>query len=233
MPAALPPDGRWRATGCRGHCAAVSGGLEAKESAPPRLSPNQAVRRQRIVDSALALLEVREYERIQVRDVAEEASVALGTVYHYFASKEQLFGEALVQWAGTLGPSVKRRPPAGRSPADRLEHALHRSVRAFERRPQLAKLVASLEVSDDPFAADVLNRLSATTTEVYIDVLGNMDTEVATRIVRVVDAVLDSTLRAWSVRRLPIRHVYQSLSDAVTLLLRDDLGIRASTRQES
>jgi AcrR family transcriptional regulator len=193
--------------------------LQDGEPAAGTLSTNQAARRQRIVDTALGLLEAREYERIQVKDVADGASVALGTVYHYFSSKEQLFGEVLVQWAGTLGPNISRRSLAGADPASRLEDALHRSVRAFERRPQLAKLVARLEVSEDPFASDVLNRLDATTNQVYLTALEGFDPEKARRVVRVADAVLDSSLRAWSSGRLPIKEVYRSLSDVVALLL--------------
>jgi AcrR family transcriptional regulator len=193
--------------------------LQNEQPGPGGLSTNQAARRQRIVDTALAMLEVREYERIQVKDVAEGASVALGTVYHYFSSKEQLFGEVLVQWAGTLPANITRRSLAGTDPASRLEDALHRSVRAFERRPQLAKLVARLEVSEDPFASDVLNRLDATTNQVYLAALEGFETEIALRMVRVADAVLDSSLRAWSAGRLPIKEVYRSLSDVVALLL--------------
>jgi AcrR family transcriptional regulator len=193
--------------------------LQEVEPPASSLTTNQAARRQRIVDTALGLLEVREYERIQVKDVADGASVALGTVYHYFSSKEQLFGEVLVQWAGTLGPNITRRSLAGTDPASRLEDALHRSVRAFERRPQLAKLVARLEVSEDPFASDVLRRLDATTNQVYLAALDGFEPETALRIVRVADAVLDSSLRAWSAGRLPIADVYRSLSDVVALLL--------------
>jgi AcrR family transcriptional regulator len=193
--------------------------LEAERPARGVLSPNQAARRQRIVDVAMSLLEERDFERAQVKDVAEGAAVALGTVYHYFSSKEQLFGEVLVQWAGSLRTSITRRSLVGPDRAARLEDALHRSVRAFERRPQLARLVARLEVSDDPFAIDALNRLDAVTNEVYLAVLDDLDPDVATRVVRVVDAVLDSSLRAWSAGRLSIEEVYRSLSDAVALLL--------------
>ncbi len=196
--------------------------LQTSATSAQRLSANQVVRRQKIVDAALALLKVRTYERIQVKDVAEEASVALGTLYHYFSSKEQVFGEALVQWAATLKVGMTMRPSSGVSRADRLEDALHRSVRAFERQPQLARLVSRLEVSDDPFAADVLTRLGATTNQVYLDVLGDLDPEVARGTVRVVEAVLDSSLRAWSSGRLPIAEVYRSLSEAIALLLPED-----------
>jgi TetR/AcrR family transcriptional regulator, cholesterol catabolism regulator len=192
------------------------------------LSSNQAARRQRIVDVAMAMLEEREFERIQVKDVADGATVALGTLYRYFSSKEHLFGEVLVQWAGSLRASITRRPVADADPAARLEDVLHRSVRAFERQPQLAKLVGRLEMSEDPFAIDVLNRLDAVTDEVYLAVLEQLVPDEAARIVRVVDAVLDSALRSWSAGRLPIAGVYELLSDAVALLLPGDRSPRPS-----
>ena len=127
------------------------------------LSTRQAARRQRLLDAALELLETRHYERISVREVAESASVALATLYHYFPSKEHLFGEALVQWASTLRSDVTRRPLRGTTPAARLEEAFLRSVRAFERRPQLAHLIGLFQLSDEPFAREVMTRLGAAT----------------------------------------------------------------------
>ncbi len=188
---------------------------------PEGLSTRQAARRQRMLDAALALLEVRDYERISVREVAESASVALATLYHYFPSKEHLFAEALIQWASSLGVSMTSRPLAGTTPAMRVEETLLRSVRAFERRPQLARLIGRLEMSEEPFARDVLARLDAVTTEVYLALLEDLPTSEAVRIVRVLDAVLDSSLRAWSSGRSSIRDVRAALSDAVALLLPD------------
>jgi AcrR family transcriptional regulator len=196
----------WDDVSAKGFDAVMRGTvLEADGPTGALLSTKQAARRQRIVDAAMAMLEDREFERIQVKDIADGASVALGTVYHYFSSKEHLFGEVLVQWAGSLRTSITRRSLAGADPAARLEDALHRSVRAFERRPPLARLVAR-------------------TNEVYLAALEDLEPTVAARVVRVADAVLDSSLRSWSAGRLPIADVYRSLSDAVALLLGGDRG---------
>ena len=186
---------------------------------PPGLSSRQAARRQAVVDAALRLLAEREYDQISVREVAESARVAVATLYHYFPSKEHLFAEGLVQWAGTLGSDVTRRPLSGTTPARRLEEALLRSARAFERHPQLARLVNLLEISSDPLARDALERLEKVTTGVYLGLLSDLPHDEAVRIVRVADAVLDASLRAWSCGRVTMREVRRSLSDAVTLLL--------------
>ncbi len=196
------------------------------------LSTRQAARRQRVLDAALGLLEARDYERISVREVAESASVALATLYHYFPSKEHLFAEALIQWASSLGASMTNRPLTGTTPAVRVEETLLRSVRAFERRPQLARLVGRLEMSEEPFARDVLARLDAVTTDVYLPLLEDFPPSEAVRIVRVLDAVLDSSLRAWSSGRSNIRDVRSALSDAVALLFPDaEAGCRGGHGQ--
>ena len=136
----------------------------AEPVSPSLLTEDQRARRQRIIDAGLVLLERNEYERIQIKDVAEEADVALGTLYHYFSSKEHLFAEVLVKWAATLRASLGRHPPQGLTPREKLTEALHRSVRAFQHQPQLARLIASLELSSDPFATEILERLDQTTT---------------------------------------------------------------------
>ena len=179
----------------------------------------QRARRQRVVDGGLTLLRSRDYDKIQVKDVAEEANVALGTVYNYFSSKDHLFAEVLIAWAATLGPSISRNPLRGADDAERLTEVFHRSVRAFQRQPHLARLVATLETSSDPFATEILARLGETTTKVYVEAIHGVDDVTARAIVRVVDAVLASGLRSWVAGHMPITEVYDRLTEAIALLL--------------
>jgi TetR/AcrR family transcriptional regulator, cholesterol catabolism regulator len=190
----------------------------AKPASPKVLTVNQLARRERVIEAGLVLLERRQYEQIQVKDIAEEAGVALGTVYHYFSSKEHLFAEVLVKWAATLRTSLTRRPLVGDSPQQKLTEALHRSVRAFQHQPQLARLVASLQLSTDPFAAEILDRLKVTTTSVYLELLDEIEADRAHAIVRTADAVFDSLLRSWSAGRLSVADLYDYLTEAVALL---------------
>jgi TetR/AcrR family transcriptional regulator, cholesterol catabolism regulator len=190
----------------------------AEPVSPNALTEGQLARRQRIIDAGLVLLERNEYDRIQIKDVAVEAGVALGTLYHYFSSKEHLFAEVLVKWAATLRSSLARRPPQGLTPREKLTVALHRSVRAFQHQPQLARLLASLEISSDPFATEILERLDQTTTSVYMELLEGVEPNRARTIVRTMDAVLDSQLRSWSAGRLSITGVYDYLSESIDLI---------------
>ena len=183
------------------------------------LSATQQARRDRIVDAGLALLDERDFDKIQVKDVAEKANVALGTLYRYFSSKEHLFAEVLVRWAGTLRTHISRNPLRGTSDAQRLTQVINRSVRAFQRQPSLARLVATLETSSDPYATEILDRLGRTTGDIYVEAIHDRDRETAHRIVIVVDAVLAARLRSWVAGRISIAKVNEDLADVIELLL--------------
>jgi len=189
---------------------------------PRRTTPAQQARRQRVLDAGLRLLRERDYEKVQMKDVAEEADVALGTLYHYFSSKERLFAEVLVAWANTLGAGISRNPLRGGSDRERVTEIFHRSVRAFQRQPQLARLVATLETSSDPAATEFLGRLGHATDDVYASAMRSVDRARATAIVRVVDAVLASGLRSWVAGRMTIAQVNDRLSEAIALLVPDE-----------
>jgi len=180
----------------------------------------QRVRRTRILDAALALSTNRPFEQIQMRDVAEASGVALGTMYQYFSSKDHLFAEALVHWGGLLQENVRARPLAGDDPAVRLTEVLHRSIRAFQQQPNLAKLVTALSVSSDPFAVEAIARLDRSTGAVFRDALVGLDEATAGSMVRMVDHVIAGTLRLWSAGRMSIVDVYVDIDEMVDLLFR-------------
>jgi TetR/AcrR family transcriptional regulator, cholesterol catabolism regulator len=122
----------------------------------------QFARRQRIVEAALEALERQDYEQIQIRDVAQSAGVALGTLYRYFSSKEHLYAAVLQEWAafGRVGEGRRsQRPPEARA---RLR--VHAVIRAFERQPQFFKVHVLLQASADPNAMALLDEFHATAT---------------------------------------------------------------------
>ena len=58
--------------------------------------------RQQILDSALKLFSHRGYGATSVRDIAEEAKVSKGNVYHHFPDKETLFRVLLDRYFETM-----------------------------------------------------------------------------------------------------------------------------------
>ena len=105
------------------------------------LTKSQAARRGRVIEAALSLGADGGYDAVQMRDVAQSAGVALGTIYRYFSSKDHLLAETLVEWAADLGRRVSRRPPKGDTLADRVVDVLRRATRGMELEPKLSEAV--------------------------------------------------------------------------------------------
>src|ERR1700681_88397 len=81
-------------------------------SAPPEdaLNARQLARRKRIVAVAMDLASRGGYEAVQMRDVAARAGVALGTLYRYFSSKDQLLAYTWTDWSQELQEHLWRHP---------------------------------------------------------------------------------------------------------------------------
>lgn len=126
----------------------------------------QLARRQRIVEAALHALTAQEYEQIQIRDVAQSADVALGTLYRYFSSKEHLYAAALQEW-GAFGRPVRARSEAA-TPQDRLRQRVDAVIRAFEKQPQVFKVYVLLQTSTDPKAKALLAEFAASAREMLV-----------------------------------------------------------------
>ncbi|RSN45639.1 TetR family transcriptional regulator [Actinomadura sp. WAC 06369] len=112
-------------------------------------SRSQHQRRKRIVQAAAALASRGGIDAMQMRTVAERAGVALGTLYRYFPSKDDLVVAVVGEEIELLERSIERRPPrAGTSPQRAVE-ALMRATRGLMREPELAAaLIRSLLLSD-------------------------------------------------------------------------------------
>jgi TetR/AcrR family transcriptional regulator, cholesterol catabolism regulator len=186
---------------------------------PSRMTPRQRDRRYRLIDSAISLLGTFEYEEVSVKDVSEHANVSLGTLYNYFSSKERLFAEAFLRWANTLPANVRNRPLRASVPAERLMEAMHLAIGAFERKPQMARLVNLLLNSPDPMAMEVMSQVGVTTSDVYLQALAAIDPVIARRAIDVVNAVLSVSLRDWSLGRCSMSYVYDRLDSAISLVV--------------
>ncbi|SHN75797.1 TetR/AcrR family transcriptional regulator [Cryptosporangium aurantiacum] len=121
------------------------------------LPPWQLARRERIIDAALAVLRQQEYERIQIRDVAEAADVARATLYRYFASKDHLYACVLQKWSALDRPDPALRQATAE---DRVRTWIHRLIRAFEREPSFFRASLALQHSADPEAKRILGEMA-------------------------------------------------------------------------
>lgn len=177
----------------------------------------QRVRRERIVQAALELLEQSDYDRIQIRDVAERGGVALGTLYRYFRSKEHLYAAVMLEWAASFDRHLRRRRLEG-TPPERLKQVIRRVIRAFERQPQFLRLEAVLENSRDDQALAIFEEVGAKTFGGFLEALKDLPQDQALRIVQVVTGVLGTHLHQYALGRFDLEKVYDVAAGAVDLI---------------
>jgi TetR/AcrR family transcriptional regulator, cholesterol catabolism regulator len=185
---------------------------------PAALPRGQQERRDRIVRAAITLLEQGEYDAIQMRDVAQEAGVALATVYRYFTSKEHLYAAALLEWAGDFPVREPSKRARGRSDETELRALMRRAVRAFERYPQMMRVEIVIESSPDPNARALFDQFAARNVATLKRALGSTDPETAAAIVETVNSVLATRLRSWALGRITIGDVDRSVQKTLDLI---------------
>jgi AcrR family transcriptional regulator len=107
-------------------------------------------RSRRIVETVVELAERGGFEAVRLRDVADQAGVALGTLYRRFRSKEDLLVAALEREAEQLEARMLARPLAGASPVERVTAFFAAGTRGLCRRPNLTRAVLRALTSGDP-----------------------------------------------------------------------------------
>lgn len=118
----------------------------------------QVMRRQRILDAAKALLRSTDYESIQIRDVAAEANVALGTLYRYFSSKEHLYANVVYDWSVPFS-SGDQSWAENLGPTERVQRRMRTALAAFDRQPNFYKAILLLRSTSDPQVAVLMQQL--------------------------------------------------------------------------
>ena len=131
-------------------------------AAPTALARNQAARRRRVIDATLSLAAGGGFDAVQMRDVAAEAGVALGTVYRYFESKERLLLEANLEQVEALGRRLARAPArrVRRRPTGSSTCCGGRATRCRRRPEATAAMVRALGLGAAE-EADAVARVSA------------------------------------------------------------------------
>jgi len=112
----------------------------------------------RILDAAERVFAAQGYQSSRVSDVAKEAGVAYGLVYHYYASKEALLEAVFREAWGRLLAAVALAEEMGDDAADQLELVVKIVLRAWRDDPDLVRLLVR-EVTRNPHIQDELDEI--------------------------------------------------------------------------
>jgi len=188
-------------------------------------SAAQRDRRKRILDATIALASEGGFDAVQMRGVAEQADVALGTLYRYFPSKIHLLVSALQREFERTEAVMRERPSEGDTVADRVINTLKRTTRGMQSDPKLTEaLTRAFMFADASVAAEIhqvgMLLTSMLTRAMYPEGHDKL-TEEDVAIARVIGDVWLSALVGWVTGRSTAAETGQQIEVAVKLLLRD------------
>ena len=186
-------------------------------------SSAQRERRERILDATIALASTGGFDAVQMRAVAEQADVALGTLYRYFPSKIHLLVTALAREFEHAEKVLAAKPISGDTSADRVITVLRRTTRGLQGDPHLTDaLTRAFMFADKSVAQEIhvvgmlLTRMLTRAMHPGIDEVSDDDIAIA----RVIGDVWLSALVAWVTGRSTAEETAAHMERAVRLILR-------------
>lgn len=103
-------------------------------------------RRRRIREAAVTVFASKGYHDARVNDIAREAGVAHGLVYHYFAGKEQLLQDVFRRTWMHIEQGLRSIERSGGSSAEQLADVVRLLLGSYRMSPDLVRVVV-LEVT--------------------------------------------------------------------------------------
>jgi TetR/AcrR family transcriptional regulator, fatty acid metabolism regulator protein len=105
-------------------------------------APAAIDRRRQILDAAIRVFARQGFHSTRVADIADEAGVAYGLVYHYFKSKDEVLNELFSErWSLLLAAIDEADRSAQLTPRAKLEAAAGFIVESYRHDPELMKVI--------------------------------------------------------------------------------------------
>ena len=184
------------------------------------LTQPQQARHERMLNVTARLASEGGYDAVQMREVATEADVALGTLYRYFPSKEHLLVSAMLRQIEGLHDRLTVNPARGTGAADRVIDVLRRANNALQRQQHFTVAVVRSLASGDETVAPVVREVRDLMGGIILGAVGADDpTERDHLVAQILQEVWLSSLVAWISGVEPATSVNRKLEDAARLLL--------------
>jgi TetR/AcrR family fatty acid metabolism transcriptional regulator len=98
-------------------------------------------KRRAILDAAITVFARQGFHSARVSDVAAEAGVAYGLVYHYFDSKDQMLNELFSERWALLVEASKEVRESDAPPRDKLAGVANFIIESYRHEPELMKVI--------------------------------------------------------------------------------------------
>ena len=111
-------------------------------AAGPSRAPNSVDKRRLILDAAIHVFARKGFHSCRVSDVADEAGVAYGLVYHYFQSKEEILDTLFTErWQLMIDAIVSIDQRRDASARDKLYMVASFIIDSYRHEPDLMKVI--------------------------------------------------------------------------------------------
>jgi TetR/AcrR family transcriptional regulator, fatty acid metabolism regulator protein len=98
-------------------------------------------RRRQILDAAVRVFARQGYHSCRVSDIADEAGVAYGLVYHYFRSKDQVMNELFTERWSLLLDAIEEVDARDVRPREKLDAVAGFIIDSYRHDPELMKVI--------------------------------------------------------------------------------------------
>jgi TetR/AcrR family fatty acid metabolism transcriptional regulator len=98
-------------------------------------------KRRQILDAAIRVFARQGFHATRVSDIADEAGVAYGLVYHYFRSKDEVLDELFVERWSLLLAAIEEADRTGETPRAKLAAVASFIVDSYHHDPELMKVI--------------------------------------------------------------------------------------------
>jgi AcrR family transcriptional regulator len=195
----------------------------ATSTAATRTPPaSQLARRERILDAAVELASDGGYDAVQMREVADRADVALGTLYRYFPSKVHLLVSAMGRTFVDLQRSAEQADDTTSTPEERAYRVVAAVVRYLAKNRRLSgAMIRALVIADADAGREVdgVGELMAGFIAAASHEPGTVPSEHDVLVAGIIGKVLLTDVLALLSRRMTVSAVLEDLEATIALVM--------------
>ena len=168
----------------------------------------QEDKRRLLLQAAVRVFARNGYHAARISDIAEEAGVAYGLLYHYFDSKEEVLRNVFRETWRALIATIKSVEGSGDPPREQLRKVAEILLRSWRREPDLVRVLV-LEVTRSGHLAGEMDEIVASFAAIQEIVErgqadGTLRTDIDPRLASYVFyGAIDELLTGWVLGRLP------------------------------
>ena len=167
----------------------------------------QEDKRRLLLEAAVRVFARKGYHAARVGDIAEEAGVAYGLLYHYFSSKEEVLRSVFRDTWSALIATIRSVEEAGDPPREQLRKVAEILLRSWRRDPDLVRVLV-LEVTRSQLLAGEMDEIVASFSAIQEivergqadgSIRGDLDARLASYVFY---GAIDELLTGWVLGRL-------------------------------